>query len=391
MKRPCAEDQIGDDFTTRFDQIGDDFYDSILRQLKTAPEIYRPTAFWEEAGLEIGDKLRRGGVKKFRSLDGPRQYFVPNYTLEGLQFFGENVASDLQASLLKNRSSEDLSKREQHLLKFLDQGLFLSQGDYRAYIAGDAAKAEVRPVLRNCFESGLGDPLTQVTFDGRVFSRSMLNYMNGLVFLKSLVDTGACTKYLEIGGGYGTLGEILHRDSEHRYLYVNVDIPPASFAASWYLEKLYNSAGEGGFCSCLKFPSDGAPFTIDEKQCRATTLNSWQLPGLEGTFDVFVNFISFQEMEPDVVRNYAGHVKRLGCKFVLLRNLREGKKKAKVDVDAETKWGQRASTTENVTGEFVDAVFFDNGYKLVGKNVFPFGYQTVDGFHSELSVYAKSV
>jgi hypothetical protein len=41
--------------------------------------------------------------------------------------------------------------------------------------------------------------------------------------------------------------------------------------------------------------------------------------------NLFVNFISFQEMEPHIVKNYLGHVSRLKAKWILLRNMREGK------------------------------------------------------------------
>ena len=52
---------------------------------------------------------------------------------------------------------------------------------------------------------------------------------------------------------------------------------------------------------------------------------SWQIEKLIGKIDVFINFISFQEMEPEVVKNYIKHVQRLSPKFILLRNLKEGK------------------------------------------------------------------
>ena len=55
---------------------------------------------------------------------------------------------------------------------------------------------------------------------------------------------------------------------------------------------------------------------------KITCLSSWQIEKLLGKIDIFVNFISFQEMEPKVVRNYINHVIRLSPKFILLRNLR---------------------------------------------------------------------
>ena len=51
----------------------------------------------------------------------------------------------------------------------------------------------------------------------------------------------------------------------------------------------------------------------------------WQIEKLKGKIDLFVNFISFQEMEPEVVKNYLLKVINLKPKYILLRNLREGK------------------------------------------------------------------
>jgi hypothetical protein len=105
----------------------------------------------------------------------------------------------------------------------------------------------------------------------------------------------------------------------------------------------------------------------------ATTLCSWQIEKLKGKVDLFVNFISFQEMEPHVVKNYLGHVARLGASWVLLRNMREGKQLRKDD------WV--GVDTPILGDDYLDML---PCYELVERNVIPFGYRTVDGFHSEL-------
>ena len=62
--------------------------------------------------------------------------------------------------------------------------------------------------------------------------------------------------------------------------------------------------------------------------CCNFLLPNWKIEDLRGSIDLFVNFISFQEMEPHIVSNYILHVQRLSPKWVLLRNLREGKQLA---------------------------------------------------------------
>jgi hypothetical protein len=113
---------------------------------------------------------------------------------------------------------------------------------------------------------------------------------------------------------------------------------------------------------------------------QASVLCSWQIEKLRGQVDLFVNFISFQEMEPPVVQNYLHHVDRLGARYVLLRNLREGKA-----VKTESKKGSGVETPTK--GEDYDRYL--ESYNLLATNVHPFGYRTVDGFHSELRLYQR--
>jgi hypothetical protein len=94
---------------------------------------------------------------------------------------------------------------------------------------------------------------------------------------------------------------------------------------------------------------------------------------------MFVNFISFQEMEPDVVRHYLNHVSHLNARYMLMRNLREGKQKA----TSESPIG----VEEPIRGTDYDG--FLRHYGLIATNTEPFGFKTVDGFHSELRLYER--
>jgi hypothetical protein len=102
-------------------------------------------------------------------------------------------------------------------------------------------------------------------------------------------------------------------------------------------------------------------------------------PKVQGEVDLFVNFISFQEMEPDVVQNYLLQVDRLRAKFVLLRNLREGKQKFKTSGGLGVK--------DPIQGQ--DYNTFLPNYELIDTNTTPFGHRTEDGFHSELRIYQR--
>jgi hypothetical protein len=83
-------------------------------------------------------------------------------------------------------------------------------------------------------------------------------------------------------------------------------------------------------------------------------------------------------MEPHIVRNYLNHVARLGTRWILLRNIREGKqlrKNGNVGVDIP------------IFGD--DYISMLPDYHLIERNVIPFGYKTVDGFNSELMLLKR--
>jgi putative sugar O-methyltransferase len=195
--------------------------------------------------------------------------------------------------------------------------------DYRIFLATDTPK---HPKISEIGESLVGEPQEYFNFDSKYFSRCLLNYLLGLNFLKNTVDTKNVKNVLEIGGGFGTLGEIFY-NSDPDSFYVNVDIPPVSAVSSYYLSQVV------GKQAVLTYDLSREMHVIDihelKKEYRCAVLCPWQLPKIKGDFELFVNFMSFQEMEPAVVENYISHVERLTSKYVLLRNSRTGKKKAK--------------------------------------------------------------
>lgn len=112
---------------------------------------------------------------------------------------------------------------------------------------------------------------------------------------------------------------------------------------------------------------------------KVSNLPSWKVENLQGKIDLFVNFISFQEMEPEIVRNYLEQVSRLDADWILLRNMREGKQ-----VRSDNAIGVRKPVrTEN----YLEIL---KGYSLVEKNVIPYGFKTADGYHSEIMLFKRN-
>ncbi len=340
--------------------------EAMLEDSAAQPAHLRPTAFWQQASERIVTELRAHGFALFRRLPSALDYFVPTYGAPGNSL----DCALVDALLAVTASQVPEGSKAWHTVKAALDGQAWALSDYRVLLAGD--RPEQSPDLSAISESMTGAPLEQVVFDGRRFSRTMLNYLHGLVFFKQVAGDAPLRTVLEVGGGFGTLGEILLQSGSET-AYIDVDIPPTAAVAAFYLGQLAGARVRGyletRYAQPLPVPAERAQMVL----C------PWQLPRLEGRVDLFWNFISFQEMEPEVVAFYLAEARRLESRFVLLRNLREGK---------------QVRTSANAVGVDTPTLGSDYDrwlpdYDLVATNVHPFGYRTVDGFHSELRLYAR--
>jgi putative sugar O-methyltransferase len=337
---------------------------ALMQQQKT---FYQPTSFWAQASEKIREEFCALGIENFRSHPTALSYFVPNY---GIPASGLN---EQQVELLRSTLQKNFpDSKKSHLS--LDHSLSGKQSalaDYRVFRASE--QQDALPTLINFTESQVGNPIEQWTWEGKNYSRSAMNYLLGLSFLKKYLHGDIPRTLLEIGGGFGTLGEIWSQSGIDQWKYIDIDIPPTQFAADYYLKQILGADQVTGFDDLL----DQKSIPIDFLK-PASVLCSWQIEHLQGEVDLFVNFISFQEMEPDVVRNYLYHIDRLKTRWVLLRNMREGKQ-IKRD-------GHVGVMTPIRSDDYIDML---PGYQLVARNVLPYGFETVDGFHSELQLLKR--
>jgi len=344
--------------------------DLLRRDMAGAEPQYQPTHYWRQCARRLETDLAREGLERFRASPGPLTHFVPTYTFGALAGDRARLES-ITAGLHDALPLQD--KLHRALDQFLD-GQGQAEADYRVY---RASCQERRPFVGAISESTVGAPVGQFEFSGRRYSRSMLNYLLGLNFAKTHIEDLCVNTVLEIGGGFGSLGEVLLGDDRNGTFYVDVDIPPTAVYATYYLGQVLGSSRVIDYARVRE--QEELDLGSLRRDGDAAVLPPWLLPRLTGHVDLFVNFISFQEMEPDVVQGYLGHVARLQARHVLLRNLAEGKEIAHTE--------EQLGVREPIRSEDYDRFLPD--YDLVATNVFPFGYRTVDGYHSELRLYRR--
>ncbi|MDQ7045234.1 MAG: putative sugar O-methyltransferase [Sulfurimonas sp.] len=344
--------------------------EKLQKDMEKQSPLYKPTTFWKEASQIIIDELLKKDLKDFRSFDSALGMFVPTFAFP---YYLKDIQRFKPVQKLLQELTED--KKSNLKLDLLIKGENQAFADYRVL---QASNINAAPYLDQVSESSIGNPLEQFEFNKRKFSRSFLNYLLGLSFLKQNIDTSEIKNVFEIGGGFGTLGEILLSESRNKdYFYINADIPPVVHISSYYLKKVFGDSNIGTYEELKDY--DELNIKELKKQYKALNIPSWQVPKLKGTIDLFVNFISFQEMEPEVVQNYYKHISRLQAKYILQRNILEGKKKQSADAPY--------GVTEPITGGNYDT--FLPEYKLIATDSSIFGFKTEDNFHSQLRLYER--
>ena len=325
-------------------------------------DCYQATSFWDTAIAPMIQDLNEYGIENFRSWPSALSYFVPTYGMPG-----NGLTTNLMDALGELSRQAETRKQQQVLQKFIS-GENQAFADYR--VATAVLKKTAPWLLENATESKVGNPKEHFVFDKNTYSRSFLNYLLGLAALSEHCDLKTINNVLEIGGGYGTLGEILHNAFDNGTVkYCNLDIPPTCAVAEYYLGEASSSEVLGAL--------DNRIVDFGSNDWSLAVKPNWEIENIRGQIDLFVNFISFQEMEPNVVQNYLNHVLALNPKFIVLRHIKEGKQRKSTQ--------NQSGVLNPTTPDFYDSLL--NDFERLHRDATPFGFITPDNFHSEVLIY----
>lgn len=180
------------------------------------------------------------------------------------------------------------------------------------------------------------------TWRGHVLVPAYAMYLTRIADFYSRVPPEEVTSILEIGPGLG-LSTLAHMTlNPHLRVVANVDIVPVLYLSTQFLRSI-----ESIDLVDYRAMREHVTISIEPagKGVRLYQMAPWQLPKLEGQIDYFFNAFSFQEMEEEVIRNYAAEIFRLVDKGVLIHSMAAGHKPGA--------GGQRAP----VTLEFLTQVY----------------------------------
>jgi len=308
--------------------------------LEKCKPIYRPTNFWAPGLRQLSADLEAHGLESFKSWPGASTWFYPVY--------GSGFTNATIKATFDHARSINPRTREAWLSGALNGSLEAKRDFDAARLAWDQTRWPFD--LEGYGESRVGRPPQRYRLTGSDdvgWGKPYLNYLLCLAALSRHLEAEP-TRFLEIGGGFGTLGEIvLQRNDAARY--VNLDIPPLVTVAAYYLAELF---GHDRVLLPADAPEHG-PIEVANSAC----LPNWRLPDIVGPFDVFMNAFSFQEMEPDVVEHYVQAVADLDVQYAVSFNSVLGKPK-KVE-------GSEGGVLDPVTSSRIIEMFERRGYRLL--------------------------
>ena len=325
-----------------------------LQDLRDADPRYKPTNFWGPGVDQLLRDLDERGMDRFKDWPTAAFWFYPSY---GSGFNNAEMAA-LHETVADRRSAQKRATPNQPWFTMSLSGTREAMRDHD--VACAAWDQDNWPFDLTSFgESRVGRPRQAyplIPEDRAVtFGRGYLNYLLCLAALSRHVPSPP-TSFLEIGGGFGVLGEILlSRDPSIRYL--DIDIPPLVNVASWYLTELFGP--DRVTCYGVDDIPDG-PIRMST----SGVLPTWRLPDVADDFEVFVNSFSFQEMEPDVVEHYVDLVCARGLRYAVSLNSREGKPRAARPGDH--------GVLDPVTSDRIVEMFVRHGFRAVAQHDAPF-------------------
>lgn len=330
---------------------------------KQYPEEFQTTDFWEYAAGKLKKALSDNAIRDFRNNSDCLSFFVPTYGTPG---------NGLTPELIQPIEDffKESSPKQKNQINNLMKGYESAKADHRLIMALENALG--LDAFQGFTESSCGNPKEQFTFGSRIISRASQNYILGLLFYYINVKEFNFKSVVEIGGGFGSLGEILGKSSIPIKNYINFDIPPTCLFADYYLSQSLSS-------KYTKLTAE--PWKTNTEASRLEGFfarPNYDCLNLHGKIDLVVNYHSFQEMEPHVVKAYIDKINEWEATYILLRNIREGK---------QLKTESAAGVVTPIKTD--DYLSWLQNYELIDTSSLVFGNVTADNFHSELMLLKR--
>jgi putative sugar O-methyltransferase len=282
---------------------------AMLEEMRGAPEMVRPSAYWSFLNELNIDQLSASGFAEFKRTVN-QNYF--NFLPTGLgsdqfravlrRWLARPAGPVLGARVLDPGYFEDHTWRDN---PFRSRRTRAAYAAFVAMLWEVAARRDTRGLLARLEEPDLGHPLSVLHRERRI-SQDLCNSVLEVTSMLDGIPGGVVpgNGVLELGAGYGRVGWVLLEHSRDLKYFV-VDIPPALAVAQEYLTRLFPDRPAFRFRRFARYEEVRAE--MEDARIGFLTPNQLSLVPPWGA-GLFVNISSLQEMRPEQIAHYIGMV-----------------------------------------------------------------------------------
>ena len=268
--------------------------------------MYKPCPYWTKYCERTAHAIRKDGVETFRSNSRISKGYADTVVMDPFDLVSNDSLKKKVHKLIRDNPTV-----KKYLL---GPYIKLSESQYRE--AQMYRNLYFTNILGEWFDKFskkhslpdtlVGEPQDIVTINEQKIGLSYLSSYLRIYNYSKHIDFSKIESVFEIGGGFGSFSHtLLHLYPNIRKL-VYLDIPPILYVGTQYLKYFYhNKVMDYTQTSKLKTLT----FEPNDKR-EIMAICPWQIEKLDAKFDFFWNSASFQEMTPDVVRNYTSHINR---------------------------------------------------------------------------------
>jgi len=290
----------------------------MMADLDRCDKLDRPTNYWEHYQRHFMPELKRFGLRDFRRR--PRSVLTafgatdlqPRGTIE----VTPNIPGSSRVASALNRLVAAVPG--------ISLGVWGSAPDWHTKYFYHQVKHKFDTLglpLTRCGTTPHGNPEDLVEIDGAYWSLAHLQYCSMLADALRHVPVPDDAVICELGAGLGRNLEVLAHLFPRATLLL-FDIPPQLYVANQYLSSVFGERVVTYDDGLKLTPAGAVPACA---RGRIVMSPSWRLPDwADVPVNLFWNSASFQEMEPDVVRNYLGLVARSRAQWIYINALPGG-------------------------------------------------------------------
>lgn len=282
----------------------------MLKSLRDADEIYKPSTFWDRLAQEHVMQLETEGFENFKRTINLR-YF--NWGMLGI--FAQHILPLGWWWLTTKR--ENLRRADLIAARVIGESgndSFLNKIKARVYALHVALlyqrvlQDDEAEVFKKCSEPLIGNPIQVRIDDEVVVTQDLCNSVHEYIRASQFTDMSKSPLHiLEIGAGYGRVATVF-LEANPSLKYWIVDIPPALYVSQRYLSEVFPGKKIFKFRPFEQF-SDVESEVEDSDICFFMSNQIEMLP--QKTIDITICISNLHEMTKDQIHHYFKQIDRL--------------------------------------------------------------------------------